>query len=659
MGTNTSPQTPRSDLTPPTNPPPPELLKAAWEYQSLGFSVLPIGSRNEHKAPIAGITWRHYQEELKRPSPEKVDEWFRNSQTLGIGIMTGKVSGGLEVLDIDTKNDPTGTILPDIWSFLEEYAGGAGLLIVETRSRGLHIYYRTADPLPSGHLSENEQGKPTVEIRGAAGYILAPPSQGYTILQGSYDSIPTITEELRESLLAKARSYDCNPKNVEKVSGPALEVRDTSKRREVLGVFSDYNLNGDVFALLTQYGFKIGETDADKTFIRRPGDSDRDSGNFHHGFRRLHLFSTEAGILKAGNYSPFDLFMHLECGGDEERAKKELKRLGFGRQESRTENGTPAAPKTSGFSFSFATLDELFREPEEETSFIWDRTFPAGGFSLLTAKPKVGKSTLMRNLAVAVSRGEPFLGRSTVKGKVLYLCLEEKRQEVRKHFERMGAGGESILIHSGDTPRSTVEAVEALRVAIEAHSPSVVFVDPLSRVARKVDFNDYGLSETLELFIDLARESGAHICALHHEGKGEREGSDSILGSTALFGAVDCHLSMKRRQAGRTVTSSQRYGEDLPETVLDLQKDTGLVSEAGELSEVLQARTKADVLSAVGPDRVMKKTVQERLQSKWNGGQVSAALRVLVMEGRLIQSGNGKKGDPFMYETAQATVTDA
>ena len=47
--------------------------------------------------------------------------------------------------------------------------------------------------------------------------------------------------------------------------------------------------------------------------------------------------------------------------------------------------------------------------------------------SVFAAKPKVGKSTFARNLAMAVARGNPFLGRNTAKGPVVYLALEEIR----------------------------------------------------------------------------------------------------------------------------------------------------------------------------------------------------------------------------------------
>jgi hypothetical protein len=90
----------------------------------------------------------------------------------------------------------------------------------------------------------------------------------------------------------------------------------------------------------------------------------------------------------------------------------------------------------------FTTLRDLLSEQEQVTAWVVENLLPSGGDSLLVAKPKVGKSTLARCLALAVARGNEFLGRKTSQGLVMYLALEEKRDEVRRHFEAMGGRDE-------------------------------------------------------------------------------------------------------------------------------------------------------------------------------------------------------------------------
>lgn len=297
--------------------------------------------------------------------------------------------------------------------------------------------------------------------------------------------------------------------------------------------------------------------------------------------------------------------------------------------------------------FTFTTLSQLLGEPEESVAFVWERTLPTGGFSICSAKPKVGKSTFARNLAKAVDRGEAFLGRLTKPGRVLYLCLEEKRSEVANHFRRMGADSVRILIHTGATPAN---ALEQLAHAIAEYSPELVVIDPLSRILRVGDYNEYGgMSRGLEPFIDLARRSGCHILALHHDSKMDRNGGDALLGSTAIFASVDCHIQLAIRDGRRTIQTTQRYGEDLPPTVIALDKETGIISVSGTLAELKTDKVKSAILDSIeiGED-LPQREIKDR-NPKIAGGELSRGLGELVAEGKLVKTGSGKRGDPFKY----------
>lgn len=48
--------------------------------------------------------------------------------------------------------------------------------------------------------------------------------------------------------------------------------------------------------------------------------------------------------------------------------------------------------------FRLTRLDDLLSKPTESIAYLWDDTLIKGGLSLLVAKPKVGKSTMARNL---------------------------------------------------------------------------------------------------------------------------------------------------------------------------------------------------------------------------------------------------------------------
>jgi hypothetical protein len=361
--------------------------------------------------------------------------------------------------------------------------------------------------------------------------------------------------------------------------------------------------------------------------------------------RSVYNMAESVQIVPLPNLAPKgDVSDWIDAGGTIEQLKAMVEAAPLWELPA-SENG---ARDTRIAHFTFTTLDDLLNEPEEETAYVWDRTLPRGGFPICAAKPKVGKSTLARNLAVAVSQGAEFFGRATTQGKVIYLCLEEKRAEVARHFRQMKASGANIIIHTGRTPDNALQALEA---AIIEHSPALVIIDPLSRIVRVADFNSYGeVTRGLEPLIDLARSSECHIQAVHHNGKGERDGGDALLGSTGFFGAVDTLLIMKRRERARTLETVQRYGENMPETVVHLDADSGLVSSGGDMQTVMLTERKTAVMDSLGDEPLTEADIKERIGG--NQGLISKAVRALHEEGHLDRTGAGKKGDPYRYQKA-------
>jgi hypothetical protein len=88
----------------------------------------------------------------------------------------------------------------------------------------------------------------------------------------------------------------------------------------------------------------------------------------------------------------------------------------------------------------------------------------------------------------------------------------------------------------------------------------------LLRFVRVRDANDYAVvTAALEPLVTLARETGAHVLAVHHEGKltGTAVTASS---ATAFFGAVDTALLLRRSEKYRTLSSAirRRPGGDDP-----------------------------------------------------------------------------------------------
>jgi hypothetical protein len=309
------------------------------------------------------------------------------------------------------------------------------------------------------------------------------------------------------------------------------------------------------------------------------------------------------------------------------------------------------APAALPSGFHFTRLDKLLVETPEAHGWVWDETLIEGGLSLIAAKPKVGKSTAVRNLARAISRGEPFLGRATKRGAVVYLELEEKRAQVTKHFRAMGvAGDEEIFIHTG--PARGGDVLNDLRAAVEKHRAILAVVDPLFKLIRLKDGNNYAeVSRALEPLMNIARQTGCHILLIHHFGKGDREGGDQILGSTALFATVDTALFMRKREQYRTLTSTQRYGTDLEGLALAFDKETGLITTSGSDEELETTRA----IEAISKFMQMREewVSQADIREEVRDVRTSMLVRALHqgLERRFfVRAGTGKKGRPYVYQ---------
>lgn len=299
--------------------------------------------------------------------------------------------------------------------------------------------------------------------------------------------------------------------------------------------------------------------------------------------------------------------------------------------------------------FRLIALRDLLNEPEEKVSWVLADKLPAGGISVLSAKPKVGKSTLARCLALAIARGETFLGCATTEGAVIYLALEEKRSEVRRHFADLGAtGDEPIHIHCAAAPK---DAMPELCKIVTALKPVLVIIDPLFKFLRVADEKVYAETcQAIEPLLTLARQTGAHVLLVHHNGKAERaDATDAILGSTAIFGGVDAALILKRTDRYRTLQSSQRYGTDWSETVLEFEAATRSLSLGAEKSEAEAGRIGQQVLDYLG--RSQEARTREEIEAEVEGdtGPKRKALRFLVEQGKVERSGTGKRGDPLSY----------
>ena len=151
------------------------------------------------------VPWKAFQERL--PTDAAWDEWdAQGKTTLGICIVTGKVSGYLIVIDFDDKGSRF-----KAWCNLLPIELRDRLVVARTPSGGYHVYVRyesEGSPIGNVKLARTEDGRTLIETRGEGGLVIAPPTPGYELLSGKFDSIPVLSCDEWDLLHNAAQSFD-------------------------------------------------------------------------------------------------------------------------------------------------------------------------------------------------------------------------------------------------------------------------------------------------------------------------------------------------------------------------------------------------------------------------------------------------------------------
>jgi hypothetical protein len=136
-----------------------EVIEAAVEYARREWSVIPL---KDDKKPIE--RWKARM--VKRLSPEEARALFerhaRDGILAGVGVVCGKVSGGLFVRDFDKKGSY------DAWK--KEHPNLATTLPTVETERGFHVY------AVSHAMTLDTKKRDDGEERGDLNYVVAPPS---------------------------------------------------------------------------------------------------------------------------------------------------------------------------------------------------------------------------------------------------------------------------------------------------------------------------------------------------------------------------------------------------------------------------------------------------------------------------------------------------
>jgi len=323
-----------------------EILQAALDFYDAGVSVIPA-KEDGSKAPIT--SWKQYQ--VTMADREQIASWFSGAAT-SIGVITGAVSGNLEMLEMEGRAVNSGLLdearelahnsgLGELWEIISNG------YVEFTPSGGLHWLYRIADePVPGNtklarRPGENDTVEVLAETRGEGGFVVTAPSYGSThpsgrawqLLKGSPALIPMLSMEERNAIHNIFKALDRMP-----VKETLVQILNQNVQNSASDKPGDqFNEKAEWRDILI--GWKIVYSAGGVTYWRRPGkDIGISATTGRNDGDNLFVFTTSTSFEAEKPYSKFAAFAHLNHGGDFSAAAKELRSMGFG------SNSLPSIP---------------------------------------------------------------------------------------------------------------------------------------------------------------------------------------------------------------------------------------------------------------------------------------------------------------------------
>jgi hypothetical protein len=320
-----------------------------------------------------------------------------------------------------------------------------------------------------------------------------------------------------------------------------------------------------------------------------------------------------------------------------------------------------------------AQLKEMKIEPSD---WIVSGLLRAGRkrVSLLAGKPEAGKSVAARQLAVRVAQGKPFLGRNTKKSAVLLWQSEEDLSDIRESLDHLGYDPSTdapIYVFDGSTNENHLDNLSDVLGAYP--DIRLVIIETLDDLLRISDVKENTATrEAFQRFEDKVLEKHyqrVSFLGLHHLKKRACDDSgEMILGATYLRGRTDTKIYLDHPRTDderRIIHATVRKGNPIAKTYLNYDAQRETISLGLTLAEEYKAgaaktaqRIEEEIITFFTnhPDTTFESDCRPDISGNSNARR--RALKKLVASGKLLKSGDGKKGSPIVYRVVELTPTD-
>lgn len=287
------------------------------------------------------------------------------------------------------------------------------------------------------------------------------------------------------------------------------------------------------------------------------------------------------------------------------------------------------------------------RARPDDQKWLVEGLWLASGVGFLAGGPKLGKTHLAVEIAVAVAAKDKVLGRpARISGPVLFYGAEDHLADLRQRFEGLttmrGLDIDRLAVDLLDVPSLRLEREDdllRLRATVERSKPRLLVLDPFIRIARIDENSAQDVSTILSELRAIQRDYGVAVLVVHHTRKSPAAHPNLTLRGSSDFAAwSDSNLLLTRCRDSLTLTIEHRSAPAPQPIACRL-----LAEPVPHLAPILDGRERqapdnpleADILRLLTAARRPLTTVDLRAQLRRRKADVAAALSSLRGQGHV------------------------
>lgn len=596
----------------------------AIKYARAGYRVLPLEPGG--KSPLGSSKESPFHSDSRRPihgcddattGTKQIKAWWTIWPDANIGISP---PSGIAIVDIDPRNG--GTRLPGMTPTLESKSGRG--------DSGGHLFYKS----PSEHLSA--ELAPGIDVITGNRYVVAPssihPDSGLPYeWVGEFD--PTRIQPWPKDLVPSA-----DKPVAPKLNGAHLPLSPSQV------AWCLERISADERSTWLDVGMAIKADDGEDSF---------DQWVTWSATTTKKNFKGEADCRKT-----WDSF---NKEGLTTRSLKFLAETASGESMPKPDPGedfvddveidildtTPSRPKSPKRSRP-RSARELIMKKFKPIRWAIKNILPEGLY-LLAAPPKIGKSWLALQIALAVGGGGKVLGQRAEQGGVLFLALEDSDRRLQSRLNKLGATDcctpeeLSQVFFETTWPRVDQGGINKLDDWLKNHPITrYVVIDVLERfrARRSAKDNAYSVDyDAITSLKPLCDKYHVTILIVHHTRKAQADDPlDMVSGTQGLSGGADGVLILKRPRGGDEgeLHIMSRDLEQEGAYVVKFERESCHWQMLGEANVISRSSTRREILGvleragkALGPAEIAtltgrtKQSVFKLLQGLVDEGLVS------------------------------------